>query len=304
VPRSAKKRSSHPRQAKTKRSATSRESDNGDRGALRPQWSGTLSFGLVSIPVDLYPATRPAHVALRMLAPDGTPVARRFHCPEDDEYVPSEHLVRGYEYEPGEYVVITDEELEALEPDKSRDIDLRLFVPADSIDPVYFDRTYFLMPAGDSNKAYQLLAAVMERGPRAGIATFVMRDHEYLVAIFARAGVLTAETLRFQDQVRDGAAVGAPRKTRAPSELAAKFEKLIKQHGHDRFDPRALVDEHTEALRKLAASKAKKRADLIEVDVAEQDVEEEQVENIDLMRLLKQSLHPSNSNSGRSRARH
>jgi len=298
VPRSAKRRSSHPRQTKAKRAAAEPAND-GERSALRPQWSGTLSFGLVSIPVDLHPATHPAHVALRMLAPDGTPLARRFHCPTDDVYVPSEHLVRGYEYEPGEYVVITDEELEALEPDKSRDIDLRLFVPAASIDPLYFERSYVLTPSGDSSKAYQLLAAVMERGSRAGIATFVMRDREYLVAIFARAGLLTAEALRFQDELRDPAAVGVPSKTRVPSALAAKLEQLLERHAHDRFDPHALVDDYTDALRELALRKAKKQIDVIELDTSEQD---EQVETVDLMRLLKQSLH--SSGSGRRSARH
>jgi len=310
VPRTARKPSSHPRQArparqarqaKAKRAAAEPKS-NGERSALRPQWSGTLSFGLVSIPVDLYPATRPAHVALRMLAPDGTPVARRFHCPTDDVYVPSENLLRGYEYKPGEYVVITDEELEALEPDKSRDIDLRLFVPADSIDPMYFERSYFLTPSGDSTKAYHLLTAVMERGSRAGIATFIMRDREYLVAIFARAGVLTAEALRFQDELRDPAAVGVPSKTRVPNNLVAKLEQLFERHGRDRFEPRALVDEYTDALRELALRKAKKRIDLIEVDVSEQAAEGDEVETVDLMRLLKQSLR--SSGGARSRTRH
>jgi DNA end-binding protein Ku len=300
VPRSAPKRSSDPRRSKAKRAAPAPKRED-ERPALRPQWSGTLSFGLVSIPVELYPATRPARVALRMLAPDGTPVVRRFRCPNDDENVASEHLIRGYEYQPGEYVVITDEELEALAPDKSRDIDLRLFVSADSIDPMYFERAFFLMPSGDSTKAYQLLAEVMERSQRAGIATFVMRDHEYLVAIFGRGGVLDAALMRFPDQLRDPALV-APSKARVPSELAAKFEKLIEQHAHQRFDPRELVDEHTEALRKLADNKAKKHADVIEVDVSEHIVDEDQDESVDLMRLLKQSLR--SSDAGGSGKRH
>ena len=94
-----------------------------------------MSFGLVSIPVQLYSATRNARVSLRMLAPDGSPVVRRYFCPEHDKQVDQDELARGYEYKPGKYVQVSDEELEALEPDKSRDIDLRLFVPASCARP-------------------------------------------------------------------------------------------------------------------------------------------------------------------------
>ncbi|HTU63921.1 MAG TPA: Ku protein, partial [Polyangiales bacterium] len=169
--RSAKKKASNSNGKARGRSKSTRSEE---RSGLHPQWSGSLSFGLVSIPVQLYSATRTARVSLRMLAPDGAPVVRRFFCPDDGEQVNKEDLARGYEYKPGKYVQVTDEELEALEPDKSRDIDLRLFVPVTSLDPVYFERMYFLTPSGDSNKAYQLLVGVMERTGRAGIATFVM----------------------------------------------------------------------------------------------------------------------------------
>src|SRR5690606_31886465 len=99
-------------------------------------------------------------------------------------------ILRGYEWAEGEYVVVRDEELEAIEPKKTREIDLRRFVDLSEIPPLYFERTYFLTPDGNSNKAYRLLAEVMERKQRAGIATFVMRDREYLVAILAENGIL------------------------------------------------------------------------------------------------------------------
>ncbi|HKU41855.1 MAG TPA: Ku protein [Polyangiales bacterium] len=302
MPRSAHKRASSSKRRERSTRSAKPEAEQESSPALRPLWSGTLSFGLVSIPVDLYPATRNARVSLRMLAPDGTPVARRYVRPDDAEQVPSERLVRGYEYERDAYVEVSDEELEALAPDKSRDIDLRLFVPADSIDPVYFDRAFFLLPSGDSNKAYYLLAAVMDKGSRAGIATFVMRDHEYLVAIFARGGLLTAEALRFHDQVRDGEGVGAPKKSRVSSELQAKLEKFLEQHSRDRFDPSTLVDEHTEALRKLATSKARKHADIVESAAAQGgDDEAAADDHVDLMRLLKQSLRSPEPRSSRRR---
>ena len=121
MPSKSKAAKSQPRSPRAKRD------DDQLEGIGRPLWSGTLSFGLVSIPVDLYAGTRSGGVALRLLAPDGVPLQRRFYCAEDGEPVASEHLVRGYEYARGEYVVVSDDELEGLAPDKSRDIDLRSF---------------------------------------------------------------------------------------------------------------------------------------------------------------------------------
>lgn len=288
--RSRSRKSSRP--SKSRARSKSRESkENGEQGRLRPVWSGTLTFGLVSIPVDLYPATRAARVALRMLAPDGSPVARRFHNPDDDSEVPSDDLVRGYEYQKGKYVEVTDEELEALEPDKSRDIDLRLFIDADTLDPMYFERTFFLVPSGDSNKAYHLLTRVMEREHRAGIATFVMRDHEYLVAILAQDGLLLAEGLRFHDAVRDASRLELPKKPRVDAKLVKQFETAIGRHAHDRFDPESIHNEHNEALRKLAEQKARKHADIVESNAAGGDEDDDgEAQTVDLMRLLKESL--------------
>lgn len=290
--RSAKKTASNSNVSAKKprgRSQSTRGSD--ERSGLHPQWSGSLSFGLVSIPVQLYSATRTARVSLRMLAPDGAPVVRRFFCPDDGEQVNREDLARGYEYKPGKYVPVTDEELEALEPDKSRDIDLRLFVPISSLDPAYFERMYFLTPSGDSNKAYQLLVGVMERTGRAGIATFVMHDREYLVAIIAQHGLLCAEVLRFHTELRDMDAIPVG-KAKADAKLVKQFEALLGKHDHDKWEPESTHNERGEALRDLAAKKAKKGKDVIEVATAGDDDEDlgGETQTVDLMKLLKQSI--------------
>lgn len=113
----------------------------------RAFWSGMLTFGLVSIPVDLLPATRNATTRLRMLGKAGAQVERRYYCPEHDEDIPREHIVRGYETSEGEYIPVTDEELDALDPKKSREIDLRLFVPKGSVPAVYFRKS--VLPAAE-----------------------------------------------------------------------------------------------------------------------------------------------------------
>jgi DNA end-binding protein Ku len=257
------------------------------QASTRPFWSGTLSFGLVSIPVSLFPATRRAGVSLRMLAPDGTPLARRYYCPEDGKELDDAELARGYELDDGSYVVISDEELEAVDPKKSRDIDLRAFVPAAQLDPLYFDRSYVLTSASDSTKAYRLLAELMERTERAGIATFVMREKEYLVAIFAHGGILRAETLRFHDEVRSADDLDLPSASRSDPTLVKSFANAIAELAADELDVEQLHGEQTAALRKRIAAKQRRGEDVI---TGEELETAEAAEVIDLMDVLKRSL--------------
>lgn len=273
--------------------------DDDERGA-RPFWSGLLSFGLVSIPVDLFPAHRSSGGSLRMLGKDGTPLARRYYCPEDEQEVDSEHLVRGFELDSGKVVEVTDEELEALAPKKSREIDLRLFVDRDSIDPLYFERCYFLAPGADSGKAYRLLGAVMERSRRAGVATFVMRDKEYLVAIFAEGGLLRAETLRFAGEVRSPADVGLPKTPKIEAKIAKKVGDAVSALEQKHWSPSEVTDPHT-AIIELAEQKYRRKKDVVTSDEAPR---EEGGEVIDLMEVLRKSLSASGlAPKGRSSAR-
>jgi DNA end-binding protein Ku len=228
-------------------------------------WSGTISFGLISVPVRLFPASRGSRVSLRMLDEDGTPVRRRFYCPSHDRLVEDDEIVRGFEGEGEDPVVVTDEELEAVSPGKSREIDLKRFVQADSIPPLFFERAYFLTPSGDSNKAYRLLADVMERTGRAGIATFVMRNKEYLVAILAEAGILRAETLRFRDEVRGPADVGLEPDPDVDDAEVKRFTKAIDALVEDGLDLEEMGDESADQLRDLAARKAEEGRDVVEI---------------------------------------
>jgi DNA end-binding protein Ku len=259
----------------------------GERGG-RPIWSGTLSFGLVSVPVNLYSAQRSSTPTLRQLDGDGTPLARRYYCAAHDEEVDSEHLVRGFELPNGDHVVIDDDELQALAPKKSRDIDLRLFVKPEAIDPLYFERAYVMAPAGESVKAYRLLAEVMERKGHAGIATFVMREKEYLVAIFAQGGLLRVETLRFADELRSPHDVGLPEKPVADADRVRAFARAIEKLAKPELAPQELTDATAERVRKLAERKRKHGQDVVEG--AEPQALAANAEVIDMMEMLKQSL--------------
>ena len=254
---------------------------------LRSFWTGTITFGLVTVPVALYTATRPRGVSLRMIGPDEAPVQRRYVCSKDGQVLDSDEIVRGYEIEKGKFVVVSDEELEAIEPKKSREIDLRVFVDVEDIDPMYFERAYFLVPAGGTNKAYRLLAEVMEKKKQAGIATFVMRAKEYLIAIIAENGILRAETLRFADEVRKPEDVGLPKAAKPAAADVKKFETQIARHAK-KVNLNEFLDDYTERLEKLVAAKERKKADIVKVEEAKS--EEDGGEVVDLLAVLSRSL--------------
>ena len=202
---------------------------DGNARSARPFWSGTLTFGLVSVPVELYPGNRTNRAPLRMLGPEGEPLARRYYSQKTGKDLEDEQMVRGFEIDKDRYVVVTDEELERLAPEQSRDIDLRRFVPLEDIPPLYFDRSYFLAPGEGSEKAYRLLEQTMEKEKLAGVATFVMRGKEYLVAIFPENGILRAETMRFPDDLRSPKEVGLPEKKSVPAAAVKKFERAHRE---------------------------------------------------------------------------
>jgi DNA end-binding protein Ku len=269
-------------------------------GPGRGIWSGTVSFGLVSIPVVLVAGVRRSGIALRMLSERGTPLSRRYACSVEDKVIPAEHIVRGYEVKPGKFVVIEDEELEAIAPEMSRDIDLRRFVKAEEIDPVFFDRPYYLLAGGGSTKAYQLLARVMEDTGRAGIATFVMRGKEYLVAILAAQGLLRAETLRFADEVRTAGEVGLPKKQQATRAQLARAEKAIRSLAGTSVKPAELISERDRRLVELIAKK--QRAGDVVRNAKAKDPDDTVV--IDLIDQIKRSLSARTPRSkGRARRR-
>jgi DNA end-binding protein Ku len=262
----------------------------------RPFWSGTISFGLVTIPVDLYSATRSTRVSLRMLAPSGTPVARRYFD-EKGKPLESPDLERGYEMDKGEFVVVSDEELEALAPEQSRDIDLTRFVERDSIPPLFFERAYILAPSGNSNLAYRLLASTLERTKRAGIASFVMRGKQYVVAIVAEDGLLRAETLRFAQELRSPDSIGLPAATEPSAQKVKSLRAAIhKAHGGA---PAAseLADEYWQRLEKLVKKKHAAGEDLVNPEPVESE-DESVADVIDLVAVLRKSLgETDNSNA-------
>jgi DNA end-binding protein Ku len=260
----------------------------------RAIWSGSISFGLVTVPIELYSAWRRGGVPLRMLGPSGTPLVRQYVCPEEDKVLSGDEIERGYAVKDGEYVTVTDEELERVAPGRSRDIALERFVRRDEIDPAFFTRSYFLMPGGEQRKAYSLLAAAMEESGRAAIARFVMRGKAYAVAIFADKGILRAETLRFGDEVRTAQDVKLPEPEEVDARSAARMAARVKELSEPRLDDAELRDEATEDLVAIARRKRERGEDVVEVaeEAAESPAEQEQggAKVVDLMALLKERM--------------
>ena len=236
--------------------------------------------------MNLYPANRSSRVGLRMIGPSGDPVNRRYYSPETGKELADEDMVRGYEWEDGRYIVVSDEELDRLAPEKSRDISLSRFVPQDKIPPIYFERSYFLTPGGGSNKAYRLLAETMEQSGRAGIATFVMRGKEYLVAIVSENGILRAETMRFNDEIRSPADVELPAKDEAKPPSVAKFDKIISEHWAAKLNREEMRDTKADQTLKLIERKRRSEKNVVHSE-AEKETREKVV---DLLSILKKSL--------------
>jgi DNA end-binding protein Ku len=220
-----------------------------------------------------------------MIGPEGEPLTRKYYAEKSGRDLDADEMVRGYEFDKGKFVTISDEELERLAPEKTRDIDLKRFVKEDSIPPVYFERGYFLTPAGNSEKAYRLLAEAMEERGDVGVATFVMRGKERPVAIFSDNGILRAETMRFPDEVRSIKQVGLPEKKKVQSAAVRKFETLIKKKTKREFSPDK--DEETERLLKLVKKKQAKSSNVVQLKDYQR---REEGEAIDLVQVLKRSL--------------
>ncbi len=272
-------------------------------GAVRAVWSGAITFGLLSLPVDLFPASRPRALSLKLVDGAHRPLARRYFCPTHERFLSRDEIVRGFEIEKDRYVIVTDSELESIAPEKSRTIDLRTFVEAADIDPMYFKRSYLLAPGEGGNRAYRLLAETMERSERVGLATFVMRGKEYLVALLSEGGILRAEMLRFAEELRRPQDLGLGLSGKAPAARISAFGRAIESLASDRLERGDLEDGYTEGLRALIDRKLERGIDVERAPAAEPD-EGGEAEIIDLMDVLKRRLQPEAGAPRASAPRH
>jgi DNA end-binding protein Ku len=226
----------------------------------RPLWSGSLSFGLVNVPVRLVSGARDLDLHFRQLhEKDSAPIEMQRWCSKEGEEVPYEEIARSYEFDDGDVVVVTDEELDALQPERTRTIEIDGFVDLADVDPIYFDHPYLLTPASDDQgalRAYRLLLEVMGRTDRAALGRFVMRTKEYRAIVRARGGALALTTMRMHDEVRkiegiDTGPSGKPPKKQLDAALALVEAMSVE------WDPTRYDDEYRKRLQKVVRDKRK-----------------------------------------------
>jgi DNA end-binding protein Ku len=269
----------------------------------RSLWTGSLSFGLVNVPVALLSAVRDQDLHFRQLHErDKVAIQTRRWCSQEDKEVPYEAIERSYELDDDTQVIVTDDDLEAVEPRKTKTIDIEQFVDVGEVDPIYYDHPYWLVPAGDdegARRAYRLLLGVMEQTDRAALGRFVMRAKEHLAIVRARDGALSLTTLRFHDEVRPTKDVpSASTKSTKPSKreldsAVALVEALGAAWRHERYE-----DEYRKRLRKIV--NRKRKGQTIEVEDADARAPEPVP---DLMAVLQQALEDAKRGGGAKRKR-
>jgi DNA end-binding protein Ku len=259
-------------------------------------WTGSVSFGLVTVPVRVVSATKSLDVRFHQLeAGTNARVRQRRVSEQTGEEVAYDQIVKGYELESGNYVVIDNDELAALAPKASRQIEIEDFVDLVDIDPVYFENPYFLVPDKGAEKAYRLLADVMQEQGKVAIGRFVMRTKESLVAIRAVDGVLVLETMRYADEVlapdREGA---IPEPATAPTEREMEMARQLVSSLATTFDPTKYHDEYREELLALIDKKASGE------EIVAPEAPEEPAKVLDLMAALEASLARTGATSASS----
>jgi DNA end-binding protein Ku len=262
----------------------------------RTMWKGAISFGLVSIPVGLYPATEEKSLRFNQLHDkDHGRIKYQRVCSICGEEVPYEHIVKGYEYEKGQYVVMEDEDFEAVPVESSRAIDIVQFVELEDIDPIYFQKSYYLVPEETGVKAYTLLRQAMSEDGRVAIAKIAFREKEHLCALRFKDEVFVLETMFWPDEIRaaDFAELEKAPKVR-PQEV--QMAKSLIENLTDEFKPQEFADEYRKGLEKV-----------IEAKVAGEEIEHvpepEETKVVDLMEALKASVEQTKKTASSSSRR-
>ncbi len=247
--------------------------------------SGTISFGLVSIPVRMYTAASSANVSFNQLhGVCGSRIRQQTFCPKCNRTVERAELVRGYEFAKDQYVQVKDEELKGLEGEASKIIDITEFVPLTEVDPIYFEKTYYLGPDKGGEKAYRLLSDAMDKAGQVALAKFVMRGKESLVLIRAAQNGLMLHTMYFADEVRNFDEVDKGESAKIKEGELDLALQLINGLASETFSPERYVDEYRHRVLEMVNKKVEGQ----EITVSEPAAPRAQV--IDLMEALKESL--------------
>jgi DNA end-binding protein Ku len=224
----------------------------------RSIWNGAITFGLATVPIKVHSATEDKSVHFHQVhAKDGARVKQKRICSKEGKAVPYKQVAKGYEVRAGEYVLLDQEEIDAAAGSRSHRIELEEFVRAQEIDPVYYDRGYYLGAGKDGRDAYRLLHDALERSARVGIGRWVFHNREYLVAVRAQDRVLSMHTMRFAAELIDADSLDLAAPSRKPSRREIEMARTLVDSLHDRFDPTAFRDGYRDRVIALIEAKAR-----------------------------------------------
>jgi DNA end-binding protein Ku len=259
---------------------------------MRPIWSGSISFGLVSVPVRMYSATESKELRFNFLdRRDMSPIGDEKVSKESGKPVPPGEIVRGFEIQKGQYVPIEDEDLDRLDIELTHSIDICDFVDLEEIDPIYFRKAYYLLPQEGAEKPYRLLVKALEETGKVGIAKVVIRNKQHLAALRPYDGLLILETMYYADEIRQPeAADGGARLQKPEVEMA----KSLVENLSDKFKPEKYDDNYRKELLELIRAKAKGKK-------LPEPKEEEDGEVVDLMAALRESVERTQKQQKRSK---
>lgn len=265
--------------------------------ALRPLRNATISFGLVNIPVRFYTATKSEDIGFNLLhASCGSRVNRKWWCPHHEEMIEMADMIRGYPIAKNRYVTFTDEEIAALESDNNRALEITEFVDLDQIDPVFFEKAYYLGPAQGGSKTYNLLAQAMKKQNKVAVARWVTGNREHLAVLRPFEDGLVLHTMYYADEVRDFSAIERDEAELRDKEVALA-EMLISELTVDTFDPLAYKDDYRE--RVMDKIRAKSEGEAIITAAPDED---KAAEVVDIMEALRRSLEGGGVSAARKRA--
>jgi DNA end-binding protein Ku len=257
---------------------------------MRAIWKGSISFGLVNIPIALYPATRKEELKFRLLrAKDHSPVNYKRVAEKDGKEVPWDEIVKGYEYEKGKFVVLNEKDFQRVDLEATQTVDIQDFVDLEEIDPMYFYKPYYLEPQKGGDKAYVLLREALADGKKVGIAKVVIKTRQYLAGVKALKHALVLELMHFADELLDAEKLKVPKKQEVGKREKEMAEALVKSMS-SKWDPEKYHDDYREALMEVIEEKVESGGKEIEEKPKEK---KPSTKVIDLVAVLQESLAQS-----------
>src|SRR3979411_150908 len=254
---------------------------------MRAIWKGSISFGLVTIPIALYPATRKEELKFRLLrASDHSPVNYKRVAEKDGKEVPWDQIVKGYEYQKGKFVILDDEDFQRVDLEATQTIDIQDFVPLEEIDPMFFYKPYYLEPQKGGDKAYVLLREALKDEKKVGIAKVIIKTRQYLAGVKALKHVLVLELMHFAEELADPEKLHVPKKVEIGKREKEMAEALVKSMT-EKWDPEKYKDDYRDALMEVIEEKVESGGKEIEEKPKEK---KPSTKVIDLVAVLQESL--------------